>query len=245
MKYEVDCMKDRLYTISAISAFVWLISILIFIGINLIASDFLSQDPDYSAGFEDHYLLLPMLIAIGVGFISFSIHFLTGVATLFVKASKRRPKFVPSIKAVYLTLTSMVVVTSLFLFIVYKNRPVRDFTGQQLMEAMNTYRVSKGLTKLDEDIRLCDNLVARWRSIHENNSGHDGFKKWLEEEGINSDGMYGLLAEMYVKSESPQNAINFWSGSPGHRLTLEDNRFTHICVYASQGTGVALLAEKK
>ena len=51
---------------------------------------------------------------------------------------------------------------------------------------------------------------------------------------------------MYVKDVStPTNAINWWLGSPGHKSTLEMKEMKYGCAYASEGTGVVIMAAAK
>lgn len=125
------------------------------------------------------------------------------------------------------------------------------YTGQQLFDEVNKYRISKNLSSLEMDPRLCDNLVERYLAIKEPNSGHKGFEEWVKSEGImknenSDDDYYQLIGEMYVKDIStPSNAINWWLGSPGHKSTLEMIEFNKGCAYASDGTGVVIMAQSK
>ena len=124
------------------------------------------------------------------------------------------------------------------------------YTGQQLFDAVNEYRVSKNLSSLETDPRLCDNLVERYLAIKEPGSGHKGFEEWLKSEGIkqdeNDNRYYGLIGEMYVKDIStPENAIAWWLGSPGHKSTLERPELNKGCAYANDGTGVVIMAQSK
>jgi hypothetical protein len=120
------------------------------------------------------------------------------------------------------------------------------YTGQQLFDAVNEYRANKNLSTVTIDPILCDNLVERYLAIKEPNSGHNGFKEWMAAEGISENPFYLAVAEMYVIDIStPENAIAFWLGSPGHRSTLERPGFNSGCAYANDGTGVIILAEKR
>ena len=111
---------------------------------------------------------------------------------------------------------------------------------------MNSYRSSVNVSELVTDPVICDNLVERYLSIKEPNSGHRGFEEWLAAEGIANNPSYGLIGEIYVKDVStPNNAIRWWLGSPGHKSTLERPEFNSGCSYANDGTGVVILAEKK
>lgn len=120
------------------------------------------------------------------------------------------------------------------------------YTGEELFNAVNEYRTSIGSPALELDPILCDNLVERWLSIKEPNTGHAGFEEWAINEGIRANPKYGLLGEMYIKDIStPENAIHWWLGSPGHKNTLEMKEMVYGCSYASDGTGVVVMASKK
>lgn len=119
------------------------------------------------------------------------------------------------------------------------------YNGEQLFEAVNEHRASVGVGKLELDPILCDNLVERWIAIKEPNSGHKGYEEWLTGEGIRDNPKYGLIGEIYVSGIStPQNAIAFWVGSPGHKSTLEMKDMVYGCAYANEGAGVVILASK-
>jgi hypothetical protein len=123
------------------------------------------------------------------------------------------------------------------------------YTGEELFNAVNQHRTYVGVQELQIDENLCDNLVERWLAIREPNNGHKGFEEWLETEGIAEGGIlanYDLVGELYVKDIStPENAINWWLGSPGHKSTLEKEELNVGCAYASDGTGVVVVGATK
>ena len=130
--------------------------------------------------------------------------------------------------------------------IIYGIKTDYTYTGQELFDAVNKHRTSVGAPALELDPILCDNLVERYLSIKEPNTGHAGFEEWAINEGIRANPKYGLLGEMYVKDIStPENAINWWLGSPGHKSTLEMEEMVYGCSYANDGTGVVIMASKK
>lgn len=117
------------------------------------------------------------------------------------------------------------------------------YTGEELFTAVNTYRTSVSVPALEMDARLCDNLVERWEAIRNPGNAHKGFEEWVQAEGIADEPKYGQIGEMYVVDIStPQNAIAFWTGSPGHKSTLEMAELRYGCAYANDGTGVVILA---
>lgn len=120
------------------------------------------------------------------------------------------------------------------------------YTGQELFDAVNEYRTSIGSPALELDPILCNNLVERYLDIKTPDNGHKGLEEWQNDVRINAKLKYGIIGEMYIIDVStPQNAITWWLGSPGHKSTLEMKEMVYGCAYASDGTGVVILAEKK
>ena len=153
-----------------------------------------------------------------------------------------------NIKRVIVNILAIVGVLSIiaFGFIFYSIANVDyKFTGDQLFEAVNEHRQSIGVGKLELDPTLCDNLVERWIAIKEPNNGHKGYEEWLANEGIADDPKYDLIGELYINASTPENAINWWLGSPGHKSTLEMDKMAYGCAYANDGTGVVIMATPK
>lgn len=120
------------------------------------------------------------------------------------------------------------------------------YTGQELFDEVNKYRISKSLPQLELDPILCDNLVERWLAVKNPDSGHKGFEEWAKAEGVQDNPKYGTIGEMYIKDTStPEGAIAWWVGSPGHKSTLEMKELVYGCSYASEGTGVVIMATKR
>lgn len=120
------------------------------------------------------------------------------------------------------------------------------YTGEELFQAINSHREQKGLNILELDPKLCDNLVERYWAIKESGNAHKGYEEWLKSEGIVDDPKYGVIGEIYVVDVStPQNAITWWSNSPGHRTTLEMQEMKYGCAYANDGAGVVIMATPK
>lgn len=119
------------------------------------------------------------------------------------------------------------------------------FTGQELFDEVNKYRSSKGISTLELDPVLCDNLVERWLAVKNPDSGHKGFEEWAIGEGIADNPKYGQISELFITASNPANAVNWWVESPGHRSTLEMPSMVYGCAYANDGTGVLIMAEKR
>lgn len=128
----------------------------------------------------------------------------------------------------------------------------KQYTGQDLFDAINEHRKSIGVQELLLDGNLCDNLVERWLAVKEPNSGHKGFEEWAEGEGLTKDKVavepYKVgsgITELYIQNATQTYwAIDAWVGSPGHRLILEKPELNSGCAYAHEGTGVVIMAEK-
>lgn len=130
----------------------------------------------------------------------------------------------------------------LFYFI---TRVDNKYTGQELFQAVNDYRASQNIPRLQLDPALCNNLVERWLAIKNPNNGHAGDEQWLKNEGLLGNSKYGQFGELYITATTPENAINWWIGSPGHRTTLEMKSMVYGCAYANDGIGVVEMATKK
>lgn len=118
------------------------------------------------------------------------------------------------------------------------------YTGQQLFDEVNKYRTSINAPALELDPILCNNIVERYLDIETPDNGHKGFEEWQIDVRVGTNSKYGRIGEMYVKDIStPQNAINWWLGSPGHKSTLEMKEMIYGCAYANDGTGVVIMAE--
>jgi len=183
-----------------------------------------------------------MLSLVGVGIISFGSIFLTWVISKFKKIKLAGKHFWIS----FALNCVLVFVTLAFLFgIGQKNRMYQEqsYTGQQLFDEVNMYRVANGVPALKLELALCDNLVARYIKIkNEENVGHAGFEEWAKAEEI--DKRYAPLGELYTKNQfTTKDAVEWWGTSPGHRLTLLLPDVSMGCAYAGNGTGVLIVGE--
>lgn len=228
-----------LQKINIFASYLWALSCFSFAGLIGIMTKFLTHDPNLSIGKPEHVYLIPMLAMIAVGFASFGTVVLTWIIAKFKKIKLVAKHF--WISAALVTVLTLMCVTFLIGFrnanFGYKKG---DYTGQQLFDAINTYRADHGKTPLVLDQYICDNLVARYLTIS-NSEGHDGFEDWYKGQGM--DKRFSLGAELYIKDTSTTaDAIKFWDGSPGHRLSLLGD-FSVGCAYANNGTGVVVVGE--
>lgn len=248
-------LKKILKIIANYSAIVWAIGVVGVIGIITIASRFLTHDPDFSPGDPENKYLLPMLSFFFIGGIAFGLMLISGIGSLFIKEKVDfKPPFGLSIKKVSLFTGVLLIATFVFLFgfrqaNLGKYKPdTGNFTGQQLFDAVNEYRQKNGLKPLTLNMYICDDLVQRYLDLTNPDAtyaGHEGFERWVEKnkESFKPQGI-GLMAELYIKdTTSPQAAIDWWNGSPGHKLVLLGD-FNVGCAYADKGTGVVVVGNK-
>ncbi|MFA5136141.1 MAG: hypothetical protein WC489_01985 [Patescibacteria group bacterium] len=222
------------------SAAIWAVSCYIFAFIIFYTTKMWTHDPNFSGGPETPWLL-PMLSSIAIGGLSFGLMFLTGLISL-IKKDKSEVKMPLNfnIKKSFLSVFLLGIIGVVFLIGVrngnlgYKKS---NYTGQQLFDAVNEYRVQNNKKAVPIALYMCDNLVARYLKIKSGDVGHEGFEEWAKNEQI--DKKYIPRAELYVKDTyTTKDAIDFWNGSPGHRLALLQDDYDAGCAYANEGIGV-------
>lgn len=226
-----------LHKIYSISSYLWAISCYAFAGIILAMTKFMTHDPNLSGGAETVYLI-PMLSIIAVGTASFGTAILTWIIAKFKKIKLAVKHFWISF-----ALVALLGAMGLTFLIGFRNANAgykkADFTGQQLFDQVNVYRKEHGKPEFVLDPVICDNLVSRYLQITSADVGHQGFDEWAKQEGI--DKKYTMGAELYIKdSATPADAVAWWDGSPGHRLSLL-GEYTNGCAYAMDGTGVVVV----
>ena len=86
--------------------------------------------------------------------------------------------------------------------------------------------------------------MERWANVKEGKR-HQGSEEWAKKTGIADDPKYKEAFELFVTESTPQRAITAWQGSPSHRLILEKEDIKYGCVYAAEGTGIAILASPR
>lgn len=121
---------------------------------------------------------------------------------------------------------------------------IPTFTGQEIFDAVNSYRKEKGLTELKLDEVLCGNLAQRYLDIksgEEENIAHKGFEEWYEKY-VKPRGY--IAGENYAWGQTPQEVIKAWEGSPGHRLSILNPQNILGCAYAFEGHSIIVLGYK-
>lgn len=239
-------MSKWLLRLSNLFAIFWLICIVGVIGILALATKFMTHDPDFSTGLPEHIYLLPMLLFFFIGIGSFGAMVLAGLLSFLSKPQLKA--FIP-FKFIF----------GIFVFIGFglfsfgfaikqqniSSYSTAEFTGDDIFRAVNEERVKNGKVALTIDPVLCDNLVQRYLDIKNPDNefvGHAGFERWLKQEGIDKQGY--ALAEIYNSgSQTPQDAIDFWNSSPGHKSAMLGD-YIFGCAYANEGISIVILGKK-
>lgn len=124
--------------------------------------------------------------------------------------------------------------------------PVSAFGGPQLWEAVNKRRVELGVNPLSVKEEVCTVASIRLNQLLELGKldGHEGFSKmpearpdlkWIFEK-------YNLSEFLVSGASSPQNAVDLWENSLGHKQLMSGGEFVWGCIYAQNGFGVAIAA---
>lgn len=241
--------KKKLLAISNYSAIIWAICVLGIIGIIAIASDFATKDPNFSPGDSENIYLLPMLSLFFVGLASFGVMVLGGFLSLLKKDenTEYKPPLGLSFKKIIIFMAVIFFGLFSFLFAFRQSNmanPGGKYTGQEIFDAINSFREQNGKNPIVIEPALCDNLVQRYLDIKNPDKqyeGHAGFTRWVETEGLTNY----ELAEVYAKdTATPQDAIDFWNGSPGHRTAVLGD-YKSGCAYANEGIAVVIFGNLK
>lgn len=120
------------------------------------------------------------------------------------------------------------------------------FGGPQLWEAVNKRRVELGVNPLSVKEEVCTVASIRLNQLLELGKldGHEGFSKmpesrpdlkWIFDK-------YNLSEFLVSGASSPQNAVDLWENSLGHKQLMSGGEFVWGCIYAQNGFGVAIAA---
>lgn len=176
------------------------------------------------------------------GFMAFSIFLLSLKVKIFRKAA--------ILSSIFWLLGSGIVFAVLFSDQPKTNEQdltptVPAFTGQELFDAVNVYRMEQGVEELTLENKLCSNLAQRYFDIKkglDEGVAHKGFDEWYQKY-VAPYGNY-QVSENFAWGRTPQEVIKAWEGSPGHRLSILDPQNTLGCSYASEGYGIIVLGYK-
>lgn len=130
---------------------------------------------------------------------------------------------------------------------VYKTpQPAANWGGPQLWDAVNKRRVQLGVNPLQVKEEVCTIASIRLNQLLELGKldGHVGFSnmpenrpdlKWIFDK-------YDLSEFLVSGADSPQNAVDLWENTLGHRELLTGGQYVWGCIYAQNGFGVAITA---
>lgn len=239
-------IKVNYYALAVFFSIIWVSCIAGFLAVIAYTSNFMTSDPDFPAGSPQ---LIAMLGFFSVGSLAFLLTCVFYLVTFFRRNNEN------GIVLLGLKIRHSVFVVAILLFgavsFLFGFRQANlaniqldtTYSGQDVLDAINAHRVSKGLKSLDLEPQICDNLVQRWLDMKNGKDiGHQGFEAWATQEQLLS--YYDQVAEMYMlNAEDTDIAISFWEGSPGHRQTLEGN-FDVACAYANDGVIVTVLGTR-
>lgn len=103
---------------------------------------------------------------------------------------------------------------------------VTDF----IMNAINDYRRSKGLSAVSADGNTCSFASTRAQEIAAN-FNHDGFTNRLNSETLPYPS-YSMVIENIAMTSNYQDVVNIWINSPSHAAKMEKD-IPYVCVQNS------------
>lgn len=232
--------------INIISSYIWLVSTIVFILVIFLSTKGFTVDPCYGQGCSEHFYLLPVLSSLFAGLFFFGLTVSAGFLRVILKAEKWKPPLsIGSWKIGFATFL-VILISGVYVFASFRGNTVMwggSYTGSDLLNAVNAHRRSVGIPEVKLSEGLCDNLVSRWQTVKEGKQ-HEGFEDWVKQEGIQTKYGYKEIAELYIQAPTPAEAIAFWAGSPGHKIQLENPKWTDGCAYANEGVGVVIMSLK-
>lgn len=236
--------STKLSKIGVVSSYLWFVGTVSFLIVIFLSTNGFTIDPCYGQGCPENVYLLPMLLSLLVSLLFFGLTIISSFFRVLLKAEKWKPPFnLGSWKIGFITLL-IVFIAGVYVFASFRGNTVNwggSYTGNDLLNAVNQHRKSVGISEIKLSEGLCDNLVSRWKAVKEGRQ-HEGFEEWVLQEGIQETYGYQQIAELYIQTSTPAEAISFWSGSPGHKIQLENPRWTDGCAYANEGIGVVVMS---
>ena len=120
-----------------------------------------------------------------------------------------------------------------------------NYTGQEIQDAVNAYRVKVGLKELKIDSDLCNNLYDRYAKMLSEDAlttGHPGFDEWADQK-IKDYG-YTLVGEVFSPDLTTEKVMTGWENSPGHNAAITNPKYTGVCTYAGERGVVVVMGAK-
>jgi uncharacterized protein YkwD len=129
------------------------------------------------------------------------------------------------------------------------NRPVTQVTwgGPGLWEAVNIKRRELGVNPLQQRDELCTIASIRLNELLELGKldGHEGFSNMPDRRPDLKSifEKYSTMAEfLAVGGDSPEETVELWENTLGHKKLLEGGEFVWGCIYAQNTFAVAITA---
>ena len=119
------------------------------------------------------------------------------------------------------------------------------FGGPALWDAVNKRRIELGVNPLSVREEFCTIASIRLNELLQLGTldGHAGFGKIAQRPDIKPTFDKYNVAEFLVSgATSPQNAVDLWENSLGHKQLMSGGQYVWGCIYAQNGFGVAIAA---
>jgi uncharacterized protein YkwD len=142
--------------------------------------------------------------------------------------------------------TSIKTVTNTKVVYVTPKPAQTNWGGPQLWEAVNKRRVELGVGPLSVKEEVCTIASIRLNQLLELGKldAHSGFSnmptarpdlKYIFDK-------YNLSEFLVSGASSPQNAVDLWENTLGHKELMSGGQYVWGCIYAQNGFGVAITA---
>lgn len=136
--------------------------------------------------------------------------------------------------------------TSKIIYVTPKPQTKPSWGGPQLWDAVNKRRVEFGVNPLSVKEEVCTISSIRLNQLLELGKldGHAGFSKMPDERPDLKwiFDKYNLSEFLVSGATSPQDAVNLWENTLGHKELLSGGQYVWGCIYAQNGFGVAITA---
>lgn len=124
--------------------------------------------------------------------------------------------------------------------------PQTNWGGPQLWEAVNKRRVQLGVGALSVKDEVCTIASIRLNQLLEMGKldGHVGFSNMPKDRPDLKYifDKYNLSEFLVSGASSPQNAVDLWENTLGHKELMSGGQYVWGCIYAQNGFGVAITA---
>lgn len=110
-----------------------------------------------------------------------------------------------------------------------KTTPSSSLSTEQtfIINAINDFRRSKGLTEIKTDPYTCNFAQVRAKEIT-TSFNHDGFRNRINSKSLPYPS-YHMVTENIAMTSRYQDVVNMWINSEGHRLNMEKDT-PYVCV---------------